>query len=113
MSSDFAQVLDQKKQLLTTGKTQENKTTVNNCKGYKCTPQQVDYLVDRAAGQGLIASHMRAWHCRAAFILGSEIYERCASQAKADGKVPAKLFTYLLNLELKKAPPEAGKVTNT
>ncbi len=80
---------------------------LNNCKGYQCTPQQVDMLVDDATNAGLTNLHnngtdMRPWYCKAAYVLGSEIFYRCMAQAR-EGRNPKALFSYLLTLELKKA----------
>jgi len=82
------------------------KTTVN-CKGYKCTPAQVDLLVQDAAAFGVINPRMQAWYCKLAYQLGSELFMRCAAQAR-EGRDPVKLFSYLLNLELKKLPQGGG-----
>jgi hypothetical protein len=89
-----------------------SKTTANNCKGYQCTVEQVDVLVADAMAAGVCNPRMKAWYCKAAYVLGSERFMRAVSQAR-EGRNPAKLFSYLINLELKK--PQAGqvKVTNT
>lgn len=119
MSSTISEVL-QNKQLLTTGFNKLKTTVISkpyvNCKGYKCTTAQVDWLVDQAidarvATVSLNGRSMRPWYCKMAYVLGSEVFLRCISQAR-EGRDKAKLFSYLLKRALESATPQP-KVTNT
>lgn len=101
-SNSIGQIIHNKKPLTTETTVKENfKTTVptDNCKGYQCTPKQVDLLVQDATAAGVVNPRMHAWYCKAAYKLGSEVFMRCVSQAR-EGKHPAKLFSYLINKAL-------------
>lgn len=50
----------------------------------------------------LISPEWYRWHCKAFYAVGRDKYHTLASQARADGKDPAKLFSYLLRKEMKK-----------
>lgn len=52
--------------------------------------------------QDLIPHNFYKWHCKVWYQIGRDKYSLLAAQARADGKNPAKLFSYLLNKELKK-----------
>jgi len=107
MSNKVSDILHSKSETIVTNVNNKTKTIVN-CKGYKCTVQQVDLLVDDAARAGVTNPKMRAWYCQAAYKLGSDLFMRCVSNAR-EGRDPVKLFSYLLNVELKKVAHEVAK----
>lgn len=98
----LAEVIHNRKYTTTETTVEENsKTTVptDNCKGYKCTPAQVDLMVQDAMAAGVVNPRMHGWYCKAAYKLGSEVFMRCVSQAKG-GRSPARLFSFLLDKAL-------------
>ena len=48
----------------------------------------------------LINPEFRAWYCQAWYELGRNRFHELASQARADGTYPQKLFSHLLKKEL-------------
>lgn len=74
--------------VLTTGK---NKyiPTVNNC-----STKQVNILLKDCAD--LISPAYKDWYARTFYQLPAEVVQSLASQARADGREPAKLFSHLL-----------------
>lgn len=85
---------------VTTGKKFNTTETTVNCKGKKCTPNEVDILIQDAVAAGVINPRMHGWYCKAAYTLGSKVFMRCVSQAK-EGNHPPKLFSYLIDKELR------------
>lgn len=77
-------------------------TTVRN-KNLKLTQQEVQACdIGLSAYQDLIQRDFYAWYCKAWYILGRAKFDLLASMARADGKDPKKLFSYLLKKELRK-----------
>lgn len=58
------------------------------------TVQEVDQLLSEVAD--LINPNFKAWYCKRFATLGKESVLRYASQARADGKTPARLFSFLI-----------------
>lgn len=56
--------------------------------------ERVDQIINEL-GQ-LIPEDFRAWHCSMLKRLGEFKYRELASQARQEGKVPAKYFSWLL-----------------
>ncbi len=50
----------------------------------------------------LMSPQFKAWYCKVWYKIGRERFAVLASQARADGKDPRKLFSYLLRKELSK-----------
>ncbi len=48
----------------------------------------------------LMSEQFKAWYCKVWYKIGRERFGILASQARADGKDPKKLFSYLLRKEL-------------
>lgn len=55
---------------------------------------EADHLVE--ALPDLVNQQFRAWYCQRFYALGKDEVLRLASIARADGKNPAKLFSYML-----------------
>lgn len=58
-------------------------------------------VYDDLLEQGLINEKYKAWYCSSFFKIGRERVMILASQAKADGKDPQKLFSHLISKETK------------
>lgn len=76
---------------VTTGINKVN-TTVNNC-----TTVDVDNLYEEL--KPLVNDSFKPWYCQKFYKIGVGRTLELASIAKADGKNPARLFSYLLKLE--------------
>lgn len=59
----------------------------------------INILFDDFKVQGLVNEEFKAWYCKAFFKLGRDRVLVLASQAKADGNDPLKLFSHLLTKE--------------
>lgn len=59
----------------------------------------ITILYDDLNSQGLVNSKYKAWYCSQFFKLGREKVLRIASESKADGKDPQKLFNHKLSVE--------------
>lgn len=59
-----------------------------------------DFLYEDLAD--LVNDQYRAWYCQSFYKLGKDLSLRLASTARADGKNPRNLFSYLLKKELNK-----------
>lgn len=77
--------------VLTTGKNKYKPTVKNNCS----TPQ-VNLLLQDCAD--LISPDFKDWYARAFYGLTPSVVMSLASQARSDGKSPARLFSYLLKI---------------
>ena len=60
---------------------------------------EVSMLYEDLQKQGLVNDKFKGWYCQAFFKLGREKVLRLASEAKADGKDPQKLFNHLVGRE--------------
>lgn len=81
-----------------------SKTNCNQLEGSKVKLSKQEVLgcdIALSEYQDLIPTDFYKWHCKVFYKLGRERYARLASQARADGKNPARLFSFLLNKELK------------
>jgi len=98
MSSQINQTLKLKHQQLL-GTTGKNKLTKPS--SYKTTDLLIIELAD------LLNPSYHKWYCLVFFKLGKERVLDLASQARVDGRLPAKLFSHLLKLALAqhKTPP--------
>jgi len=82
--------------VLTTGKNKYKptvKTIVNNC-----SSKQVNLLLEDCAD--LISPDFKDWYARTFYKLTPHVIQSLASQARSDGKSPARLFSYLLKLNV-------------
>ncbi len=59
----------------------------------------ITILYEDMQAKGLVNDKFKAWYCSAFFKLGREKVNVLASQARADGKDPVKLFSHLLQKE--------------
>ena len=75
--------------------------TIGSSKNIKLSKEEV-LGCDVALSQykDLMHPDFYAWHCKAFYAIGRERYHILASQARADGKDPARLFSHLLRKEL-------------
>ena len=76
----------------------DNRTTgLNKLDGRKYS--DITLLYDDLNAQGLVNTRYKAWYCSQFFKLGREKVMRIASEAKADGTNPQKLFNHKLSVE--------------
>jgi hypothetical protein len=59
----------------------------------------INLLYEDYKSEGLVNEQFKAWYCKAFFKLGRERVMVLASQARADGKEPQKLFSHLVQKE--------------
>jgi len=93
-----------RKTIVTTGRNLNNPiVTIETTVGGK-TKDKVGQMCDLAMEDfsDLICPEFRAWYCKAYYKIGGERFTILAKQARADGKIPSKLFSFLLRNELKK-----------
>jgi hypothetical protein len=69
-------------------------STGKNSTDKKSVKYENDHLYEQL--QDLVNPQFKAWYCNRFYSLGREQVLRLASQARADGKNPPKLFSYLL-----------------
>lgn len=94
MSSSIAEILPQLS-------TVNCPTGVNNLKptdNCQLTTEEVDSLLEEMSS--LISPQFKPWYARTFRALGVDKVHELASLAEADGKSPARLFSYLLKKEL-------------
>lgn len=72
----------------------------------------VDHLYKECVGYGVINPQFKAWYMKVFYHLGIEKCRVLARVAKADGKVPPALFSYLLKKNLKEAGIDEVQLTN-
>lgn len=76
----------------------DNRTTgLNKLEGRKYS--DITMLYDDLEKQGLVNGKFKSWYCQQFFKIGRERVQRFASEAKADGKDPQKLFSHLIQKE--------------
>jgi hypothetical protein len=77
----------------------------NNLEGR--TYGDVSMLFEDLQKQGLVNDQYKGWYCSAFFKLGRDRVQILASQARADGKDPAKLFSHLIQKEVGEKPSQS------
>lgn len=88
-----------------TGPTGGNTTKLSREEVISCDLALSDY-------QDLIQPRFKKWYCKAFYQIGREQFVRIASEARAEGKPPAKLFSYKLKQAMQnvKDQPVEGAV---
>ena len=90
MSTPISNTLNKKYQLVSTGTNKYIPTGIST----DTNKYDNDLLFDELSD--LVNPSFRAWYCKQFYKLGNQRVLQLASQARADGKNPKKLFSHLL-----------------